>query len=140
MKIYFAGAIHAGREDKELYVKIIDYLQKYGKILTEQVGDPNLTSTGECNLTDAEIYGRDVSWIQESDVLIAEVSTPSLGVGYEIRKAEEIGKKILCLYRNQEGRRLSAMISGNRNLKVLKYGSIQEAAKQIDAFFKSMAE
>ena len=109
MKIYFAGSIRGGREDKNLYSQIIKNLQKYGTVLTEHIGDQNLTDSGE-DLSDKFIYERDLYWIKESDIVVAEVTQPSLGVGYEIGKAEEHGKKILCLYR-ENNKRISAMIS-----------------------------
>ena len=68
-----------------------------------------------------EVYTRDVTWIRASDVLIAEVSVPSHGVGYEIGFALGLGKPVLALY--QEGRKVSKMISGNPdpNLLVRRY-------------------
>jgi 2'-deoxynucleoside 5'-phosphate N-hydrolase len=86
-------------------------------------------------LPEEKIYSRDVSWIKEADVLVAEVSTPSLGVGYEIGRAEEMNKKILCLYRDQEDKKLSAMISGNPKIEVARYKEKEDALQQIDAFF-----
>ena len=38
-----------------------------------------------------------------SDV-VAEVTQPSLGVGYEVGRAVAMNKKILCIYRPQEGK------------------------------------
>ena len=46
-KIYFAGSIRAGRNDADLYARIVEVLRKYGKVLTEHVGDPNLTEKGD---------------------------------------------------------------------------------------------
>ncbi|MEI7962017.1 MAG: nucleoside 2-deoxyribosyltransferase [archaeon] len=43
------------------------------------------------------IFDRDVAWIKEADLVVAEVSMPSVGVGYEIGFAESLGKKIICL-------------------------------------------
>jgi nucleoside 2-deoxyribosyltransferase len=48
--------------------------------------------------TEVFIYERDVAWLRESDFVIAEVTQPSLGVGYELGFAEAISKPILCLY------------------------------------------
>ncbi|MBC8196923.1 MAG: nucleoside 2-deoxyribosyltransferase [Candidatus Marinimicrobia bacterium] len=138
MKIYFAGSIRGGRNDKELYLKLIQHLSTYGQVLTEHVGDINLTEFGEDGPSDKWIFDRDISWIEEADILIAEVSTPSLGVGYELAKAELLGKKILCLYRNQKNKRLSAMINGNQYMIVKNYFSIIEAKKQIDEFFTGL--
>ena len=37
--------------------------------------------------------------------IVAEVTQPSLGVGYEIGRAVAMGKRILCLYRPQQDKR-----------------------------------
>lgn len=136
MKIYFAGSIRGGRDDKELYLEIINLLGKYGKVLTEHVGDKTLSALGEDGPDDEYIYKRDIAWLNESDIVVAEVTTPSLGVGYEIGKTEE-NKPILCLYRIQDEKRISAMISGNKNLQVETYTSIQDVRAIIEKFFKS---
>ena len=46
-KIYFAGSIRAGRNDAELYSNIVKILKRYGTVLTEHVGNPNMKETGE---------------------------------------------------------------------------------------------
>lgn len=131
MKIYFAGSISGGRDYQEIYLEIINYLKTKGKVLTEHIANSNLSSYGETNLTGEEIYTRDIEWIKESDVLVAEVTQVSLGVGYELGFAEGIGKKIICLYREKEGKRLSAMISGNKNFKVIIYKELEEVYKKL---------
>lgn len=138
MKIYFAGSIRGGREDKEIYLEIINYLRRYGEVLTEHIGDNNLSGLGELSRTDKFIYDRDIKWLNDSDVIVAEVTNPSLGVGYEIGKAEGLNKRILCLFRNREDRKLSAMISGNDNVSVKEYSSLNEAFEQIDNYFSMM--
>ncbi len=136
MKIYFAGSIRGGREDKEIYLQIIEHLSKHGRVLTEHVGNKNINNLGESNFSDNQIYKRDVSWLQEADIVVAEVSTPSLGVGYEIGKAEEMDKKIFCLYRSQKKKKLSAIINGNSKLEVIEYNKIKDIKRIIDSFFK----
>ena len=136
MKIYFAGSIRGGREDKETYAKIIDYLKDFGDILTEHVGNLNLTASGEENGNDVYIYNRDINWIKEADILIAEVTTPSLGVDYELAFAEKLKKPILCLFNETNNRRLSAMITGNTYFKVYKYKTIEEAKEIINDFLQ----
>lgn len=137
MKIYFAGSIRGGRDDKELYSLIIELLSTYGQVLTEHVGNKNLTAYGEERPSDRYIYHRDMNWLETADVIIAEVTTPSLGVGYEIAKAEEWKKKILCLYRETEGKRLSAMISGSEKLVIKKYESINDLKDIFEVFFET---
>lgn len=132
MKIYFAGSIRGGREDKDLYLQIIDILKKYGEVLTEHVGNKELSSYGQTNMTDEEIYLKDTNWIRESDIVIAEVSTNSLGVGYEIALAESLNKRIILLYREVENKRLSAMLKGNPKLDIVTYSKVEELKDVFD--------
>ncbi len=90
-------------------------------MLTEHIGNKNLSSYGESSRTDEDIYTRDVSWVDEADVVVADVSVTSLGVGYEIGYAEAKGKKIICLYQEEEGKRLSAMVGGNKKIILIEY-------------------
>ena len=137
MKIYFAGSIRGGRQDAEIYAQIIDFLQDYGEVLTEHVGSNELMDKGELNLTDREIHNRDMGWLMESDVIVAEVTNPSLGVGYEIGRAIEAGKLIICLYRESSDKKLSAMVSGSKNINTLKYCDFQEIKKDLEKYFKN---
>ncbi len=134
MKIYFAGSIRGGRDDKELYLEIIKKLSAFGTVATEHIGNKELSSYGEAQLSDKDIYSRDVQWLTGSDIVVAEVTTASLGVGYELGIAESLQKRILCLYREQEGRRLSAMIAGNPHLSVKMYKTL----KDIDKIFAEL--
>ena len=134
MKIYFAGAIRGGRDDVALYFEIIELLGQYGQVLTEHVGNPELTGSGEVS-DDREIHDRDLAWLKEADYLVAEVTIPSLGVGYEIGKATEWGKPVLCLFRPQSGRTLSAMIAGSPGVSVREYQSSEELREAFGDFF-----
>jgi 2'-deoxynucleoside 5'-phosphate N-hydrolase len=135
MKIYFAGSIRGGREDAAIYSRIIKHLQHYGEVLTEHIGDPGLESTGEAAKNEAAIHDRDLSWLLEADIVIAEVSTPSLGVGYEIGRAVENQKMVLCLYHPQNGKKLSAMIAGSPDIINVQYEAYDDLEARIDAFF-----
>lgn len=135
MKIYFAGSIRGGRDDKDFYLEIISLLQNYGQVLTEHIGDPNLTIDGE-DLEIEYIFKRDVAWIKDSDALVADVSTPSTGVGYEIGLAESLNKKVLCLYREGSEKRISGMIEGNKNITVKIYKTIEDIPQILKEFFE----
>ena len=132
MKIYFAGAIRGGRDDKRLYFKIINYLKEYGEVLTEHVGNQSINTLGENDNKDNFIYKRDMRWLKECDFVIAEVTTPSLGVGYEIGRAIQFNKKVICLYSNTQDKRLSAMIRGNKNLKIINYKDFEDLKEKIN--------
>lgn len=138
MKIYFAGSIRGGREDVKIYKELINHLGNFGTVLTEHIADKNLEETGEKEMSDREIHDRDLDWLKQSDVLVAETTVPSLGVGYEIKTAITWQKKVLCLYRSQEGKRLSAMIAGSPDIVVNSYESLHEAKKIITRYFENV--
>ena len=132
MKIYFGGSISGGRGDQMIYSQIIEMLKQHGTVLTEHFGDASLTAAGE-SLADRDIHDRDLKWLRDADVLVAEVTTPSLGVGYEIGRAVEWGKRIVCLYRPSPGRRLSGMIRGCTGITVHEYRDVGD----LPAIFKA---
>ncbi len=138
MKIYFAGAIRGGREFQSFYSQIIEYLKNYGTVLTEHIGNPDIDVSGESDMDDIEIYSRDREWIIESNLIIAEVSNPSLGVGYELGLAESLGKKVLCLFYEGNPNQLSAMIAGNNSYQIETYKNFDNAKSIIDSFIKEI--
>lgn len=138
MKIYFAASIRGGRDDQAHYRTLIDCLGRFGDVLTEHVGQAELTETGEGEASDHEIFERDLSWLHDADLVVAEVSTPSLGVGYEIARAEQLGKPILCLHHELDDRRLSAMLAGNRRLIIREYDGPLEIEQHLEEFFSSI--
>lgn len=137
MKIYFAGAIRGGRADQALYQALVDELRNYGEVLTEHVASPALDPLGESG-DDAAIHDRDLVWLKAADHLVAEVTTPSLGVGYEIGKATEWGIPVLCLFRAAAGKAISAMVAGSRGVELRVYEDVTEA-RQIFANYFSTA-
>lgn len=136
MKIYFAGSIRGGRDDAQVYLAIIEYLKNFGEVLTEHVGSKSLTEKGESESTTEFIYKRDLEWLTASDVIVAEVTQPSLGVGYELAYAEKLNKKVFCLFRKSSGKSLSAMIAGDKYFKVLEYDSLEDAKTLLDKNLK----
>ncbi len=136
MKIYFAGSIRGGRSDAGLYRDLIGHLQQHGEVLTEHIGAKDTSELGEPGLSDKQIHDRDMGWVLASDVMVAEVTVPSLGVGYEIGRAIENGKKVLCLYRDRPETRLSAMIAGCAPILTAQYETLEDAKKILDDFFK----
>lgn len=135
MNIYFAGSIRGGREDRKLYQELIAHLQTFGTVLTEHIGEAALGSMGETGLSDTEIYERDMSWLESADVVVAEVTQVSLGVGYELGIAHMLKKPTLCLFRPSNEKRLSAMIHGNTWFHTTYYTSLKEGLDAITTFF-----
>ncbi len=136
MRIYFSGSITGGRGQAHIYPAIIEHLQQYGEVLTEFVADNTYTQLGEQQLAPEAIYRRDIDFIDRCQVVVAEVTVPSFGVGVEVARASMQGKPVLALYQPAEGRRLSAMIAGNPNVTVVEYKSPDDLERPLGAFFK----
>ena len=137
MKIYFAGSIRGGRDEEKNYLKIIKHLAKYGDVLTEHVGLKDIEKN-EQNNSDSYIFERDVSWLKSANMMIADVTVPSLGVGYEIGFAERLNIPILCLYNPNSTKSLSAMVLGNKTFTCRDYNNVTEAKLLIDKFISSI--
>lgn len=138
MKIYFAGSIRGGRDDVALYQAMITWLRTFGEILTEHVGDPALSEKGDDGPTDRYIHDRDMAWLIACDLVIAEVTVPSSGVGYELGWATALNKPVLCLHRSI-GQPLSGMIAGSPGIQTAIYTSLDEAQVIIEKFIKRIA-
>src|SRR3972149_10919267 len=111
MKIYFSCSLTGGRRDEAAYRVIVDQLQAMGHaVLTAHLAHPQVMQE-ERSVDPAEVYRRDVNWIDECQALVGEVRPPSHGVGYEIALALQRGKPVLCLHR--EGGPGSKLITGN---------------------------
>lgn len=124
--IYFSGAISGGREDVDLYVQIVEHLRGLGHdVFAGEVVNRSVTQEGEGLASDA-IFERDLGWIRraadERGLLVAEVSRPSLGVGYEIAAARyRYHIPVIALWSSRHSRRCSAMISGDPGIRLLEY-------------------
>lgn len=139
LKFYFCGSIRGGRQLADDYQLIINMMKKYGQVLTEHLGDNEVIETKDRMLSDVEIHDRDMDWVRESDMVIAEVTIPSLGVGYEIGRAIELGKPVLTLFKSGAGYSLSAMIAGSEGLTSLVYESLEELPGKIRDFISAHA-
>ena len=76
----------------DLYGSLVEKLSKYGEVLTPFVADKSITNLGsEHEGGDRAIHDRDVELLRQCSVVVAEVTQPSLGVGYEIGRAVAMG-------------------------------------------------
>jgi nucleoside 2-deoxyribosyltransferase len=134
MKIYFSCSITGGRQDQPAYKELVDHLVGNGhQVLTAVLASPDVMSE-EAVVAPVEVFERDVRWVKECDALVAEVSTPSHGVGYEIALALSLGKPVFCCHLH--GKRVSKMITGNTSpgMEVMEYHQVREACERMDVF------
>ena len=124
--IYFSGSISGGRADADLYRQIVNRLESAGhRVFAGMVTASHVGPGGE-SLDPRVIFDRDMGWIgevaKEKGILVAEVSMPSLGVGYEVATARYLhGMPVICLYRPAHTKRCSAMVAGDAGVRMLFY-------------------
>jgi nucleoside 2-deoxyribosyltransferase len=131
MNIYFSCSITGGRNDQKNYQDIVSALEAAGHVVpTAILADPHILEY-EAVTSAEEVYERDIAWLDECDAVVAEISTPSHGVGYEIAYALEKGKPVICGY--QAGRRVSKMLTGNTHSQItlIEYQNIHMFIEQI---------
>lgn len=134
MNIYFSCSLTGGREDEAIYGKIVRHLESAGhEVPTAHLAHPDVMKV-EKVIDPAEVYKRDIDWIRNCDAVVAEVSTPSHGVGYEIAYALNLGKPVLCCHK--KGIPVSKMITGNSSigLTVFDYADSKEMLAGVDEF------
>ena len=129
LKVYFAGSIRGGRTDAQLYHDIIAYINETDHVLTEHVGDIDYQAKEQVK-KDQLIYDQDTAWLRECDLLIAECTCPSLGVGYELAYAEKYNKPCYVFYRRSQVQ-LSAMITGDPYFTIIPYETKEELFAKI---------
>ena len=138
MNIYFSCSITGGRQDQAVYQALVDWMLSCGHEVPTAVLASAEVGALETVVSPADVYHRDIAWIDACDAVVAEVSTPSHGVGYEIAYALGTGKPVLCCY--QQGRRVSKMLTGNDHpgLRVVSYASPQEALAMVSIFIQEI--
>lgn len=130
-KVYFAGSIRGGRADAELYGRVIRHIQKEYIVLTEHIGDLSLSKLEGMENSDVAIYEQDTAWLREADLVIAECTTPSLGVGYELAYAESHNIPVHIFY-DKSRTRLSAMLAGDKYFHIHPYSGEEELLQMVD--------
>jgi nucleoside 2-deoxyribosyltransferase len=134
MNIYFSCSITGGRRDQAIYQHIVEHLTAKGhEVPTAHLSRIDVMDE-EKVIDPLDVYNRDVKWVEECDALVAEVSTPSHGVGYEIALALVLGKPVFCCYR--QGVKVSKMLTGNTHacLKVYEYPDETSLISNLDLF------
>jgi 2'-deoxynucleoside 5'-phosphate N-hydrolase len=134
LTLYFAGAISGGRDDVALYRQIIAALEDEGyRVLAGAVAAEHVTASGEA-IDSRAIFDRDLGWIAECDAIVAEVSMPSTGVGYEIATARyRHGIPVICLYRPAHTSRCTAMVAGDRAIELIEYADLFDLLPRLTA-------
>jgi nucleoside 2-deoxyribosyltransferase len=137
MNIFFSGSIRGGRGHQHLYPNIVSELEKHGTVFSKHISEESVSEYGETALSAEDIYERECAALQGSDIVVADVSVPSLGVGYVIAKAKEWGKPVIALHHGEDTLKLSALIKGDSNVRVYTYEEEEEIASLLQQAFKN---
>lgn len=135
MIVYCAGAIKGDSSYQESYLEIINIVKKEGHSALSEL-NPDFKAAFPLN--EKQVFQRDIKWIEKSTLMIAEISGPSLGVGFEIAYALYMREiPVLALY-DAEVEMVSAMITGGDSelLYVMPYHSKKELEEIVKNFLK----
>jgi nucleoside 2-deoxyribosyltransferase len=136
MNLYFACSLTGGRDYEGVYGRIVDFLLSEGHVVpTEHLARPEVMAL-ERVVDPREVFTRDIDWIENCDALIAEVSTPSHGVGFEIAYALSREKPVLCCHSREVA--VSKMLTGNfsPHLQVAAYDDEEDVLRVLSAFLR----
>jgi len=86
--------------------------------------------------TPKEIFERDYKWIKSSDLIIAEVSELSHGVGMEIGLSYCLGlKRILLL---EKGNKVTKFAHGMPDTYIIEYNNIKDLEEKLSELLKKI--
>lgn len=96
----------------------------------------------ESRLSEEAVYRRDLEWLSQCDVLVAEASGSSYGVGFEVGyvlgRARETRQRVVLLYDAARRDAISRLITGNCDEACtnVAYTSLEDLAAFIDRYFQ----
>jgi NAD(P)-dependent dehydrogenase (short-subunit alcohol dehydrogenase family) len=138
MTIYLACTVRGDRGGVLAGRAICERLQRHGhRVLTTHLLDDNV-ETAESRITETEVFRRDLEWLAACDLLVAEASGSSYGVGFEVGyvlgRAATSGQRVILLYDTARRDQVSRLITGNDAVActTFGYGSIEELTAFID--------
>ena len=140
MKVFLSGSIRGGRQMLPTYRHICRFLKSNGvDVLSWHVADTALGEK-EAKMSEQQIYDRDIGLLKISDCIIAEVTIPSIGVGYEICSGLGMGLPVLCVHKKEAN--VSAMLLGNSdgNVIVEEYANYEHLENIISGFIGSFGK
>ncbi len=127
-KVFFSCSMRGGyrRVAQAELRKIPDIIEALGmEVISRHQTDENFVKT-ESGLTDQAIHDRDYRWLQKADLVIAEITNPSLGVGAEIADAVNLGISVLAVYKREYEGEISAYIRGKPGVVCRAYSDYEE--------------
>ena len=144
MRIYLACTVRGDRAAVLALRELVADLDAAGHtILTRHLLEDDVDAA-EAALSERAVYERDIDWLNAADVLIADASGSSFGVGFEVgwvlARSEVLpaeggshATRVLLLYRADRKGRISRLIGGNAHPRcaVLPYEDAADLVRQV---------
>ena len=117
MQIYLACTVRGDRGAVAGLRSVVAALESAGHtVLTKHLLDDDV-DRAEASLTEQAVYDRDIGWLEACDVLIADASGSSFGVGFEVGyvlgRSDRTNQRVILLYRGSRRDQISRLIVGN---------------------------
>jgi nucleoside 2-deoxyribosyltransferase len=117
MTIYLACTVRGDRGAVAGLRSLVAALESAGHtILTRHLLDDNVDGA-ESALTERAVYERDLAWLETCDILIADATGSSFGVGFEVGyvlgRSDRTDQRVILLYRADRRDQISRLIAGN---------------------------
>jgi 2'-deoxynucleoside 5'-phosphate N-hydrolase len=114
MKIYFGFTVAGDRSALETARRLVQLLEGLGhEVLTRHLVNDDAWERDRL-ISPQDVYRRDMAWLQQCEVLIAEVSGSSFGLGFETGYVlGATAKKVTLFYRRDLEKKISLLITGN---------------------------
>jgi nucleoside 2-deoxyribosyltransferase len=143
MRIYLACTVRGDRGGVAAGRIICERLLRHGhEVLTTHLLADDVNEA-ESRLTEEQVYRRDLDWLSRCDVLVAEASGSSYGVGFEVGyvlgRARATGQRVVLLYDAARRNTISRLATGNCDeaCETLAYRSLVDLAAFIDRRFQA---
>ena len=129
MKIYFGFTVAGDRSSVVAATKIVELLEELGHdVLTGHLIREDAWQADR-SISPQEVYRRDMAWLQQCDLFVAEVSGSSFGLGLETGYLlGATDKKVVLFYRRAVETKISLLITGitHPNCKLVAYSHLEE--------------
>jgi hypothetical protein len=129
MKIYFGFTVAGDRSSVLAATKIVELLMELGhEVLTRHLIREDAWQADR-SISPQEVYGRDMAWLKQCNLFMAEVSGSSFGLGYETGYIlGATTKKVALFYRRDVEKKISLMITGitHPNCRLVPYSHLDE--------------
>src|SRR5579863_2549642 len=108
MKVYFGFTVAGDRSTVTIARRMVECLESMGhEVLTRHLVNDNAAQMDRA-LAPRAVFERDMEWLRQCDIFIAEVSGSSFGLGYEAGYVlGSSDKKVILFYRREAEARIS---------------------------------